>query len=392
MKTGVVGLGLIGGSLLRALGGAGYDADPAVRAAGCRRGLRGRRAARRPRRLRAGARGGPAGRAPPTSVGEVLATLPEALVADTASVKGGLPAPSGSSAPIRWPARRPRAGRRRRASLLPGRTVGRLPGGRVARAAARARRGRRRARRPARRLHARGARRGGRAHEPRPAPWPRRRWPGSPSDGGLHGRAGRHRLPRHDARGARRRRRCGRRSCPPTARPCLAAVDELVARLGRPAHRARRRRGDPRRVGAGPGVARRGRRPAGASRTGARRPWTAGPGCSRTGARAARCGGCGSTTARRCARRWRDEAPVRPLRAAARQRSTRRPTSRSRTAPRCSRAMTSDPVRVTGYLDAADTNATLAAVEALGRAGRARARRADDPRHRAARGRRPRPG
>ena len=33
MKAGVVGLGLIGGSLLRALGGAGYDADPAVRAA-----------------------------------------------------------------------------------------------------------------------------------------------------------------------------------------------------------------------------------------------------------------------------------------------------------------------------------------------------------------------
>ncbi|HKG63937.1 MAG TPA: 3-phosphoshikimate 1-carboxyvinyltransferase, partial [Solirubrobacteraceae bacterium] len=29
-------------------------------------------------------------------------------------------------------------------------------------------------------------------------------------------------------------------------------------------------------------------------------------------------------------------------------------------------AMTSDPVRVTGYLDAADTNSTLAAVEALG--------------------------
>ena len=32
MRTGIVGLGLIGGSLLRALGGAGYDADPAVRA------------------------------------------------------------------------------------------------------------------------------------------------------------------------------------------------------------------------------------------------------------------------------------------------------------------------------------------------------------------------
>ncbi len=28
--------------------------------------------------------------------------------------------------------------------------------------------------------------------------------------------------------------------------------------------------------------------------------------------------------------------------------------------------MTSDPVRVTGYLDAADTNSTLAAVQALG--------------------------
>ena len=46
VKVGVVGLGLIGGSLLRALGGVGYDADPGVRADGRRRGLRRRRLAR----------------------------------------------------------------------------------------------------------------------------------------------------------------------------------------------------------------------------------------------------------------------------------------------------------------------------------------------------------
>jgi prephenate dehydrogenase len=90
VKAGVVGLGLIGGSLLRALGGAGYDADPAVREAAAAEGFE--------------VVGSPAGlrgcglvlvAVPPArtadAVGEVLDALPEAFVADTASVKGGLP-------------------------------------------------------------------------------------------------------------------------------------------------------------------------------------------------------------------------------------------------------------------------------------------------------------
>ena len=90
MKSGVVGLGLIGGSLLRALGGVGYDADPAVRAAAAAEGFE--------------VADSPAGlegcdlvlvAVPPARTaavaGEVLDALPDALVADTASVKAGLP-------------------------------------------------------------------------------------------------------------------------------------------------------------------------------------------------------------------------------------------------------------------------------------------------------------
>jgi prephenate dehydrogenase len=90
VRTGVVGLGLIGGSLLRALGGTGYDADPATRAAAAGDGFD-----------VAGALDGLAGcelvlvAVPPSRtaavVEEVLATLPDALVADTASVKAVLP-------------------------------------------------------------------------------------------------------------------------------------------------------------------------------------------------------------------------------------------------------------------------------------------------------------
>jgi prephenate dehydrogenase len=90
VKAGVVGLGLIGGSLLRALGGAGYDADPGVRAAAAAEGfevvpeLAGLTGcdlvlfAVPPARTAA-------------AVAEVLDTLPGALVADTASVKAELP-------------------------------------------------------------------------------------------------------------------------------------------------------------------------------------------------------------------------------------------------------------------------------------------------------------
>ena len=90
MKTGVVGLGLIGGSLLRALGGVGYDADPGVREAAAAEGFE-----------VAGSLAGLGGcelvlvAVPPSQVpavvGEVLAAAPGAFVADTASVKGEPP-------------------------------------------------------------------------------------------------------------------------------------------------------------------------------------------------------------------------------------------------------------------------------------------------------------
>jgi prephenate dehydrogenase len=90
VRTGVVGLGLIGGSLLRALGGAGYDADPAVRAAAAAEGFE---VADSP----AGLRGCELVlvAVPPARVVEVveelLEALPDALVADTTSVKAQLP-------------------------------------------------------------------------------------------------------------------------------------------------------------------------------------------------------------------------------------------------------------------------------------------------------------
>jgi len=90
VKAGFVGLGLIGGSLLRALGGTGYDADPEARAAAAAEGYE-----------VAGSLDGLRGcelvlvSVPPARtaavVEEVLAALPDALVADTASVKAGLP-------------------------------------------------------------------------------------------------------------------------------------------------------------------------------------------------------------------------------------------------------------------------------------------------------------
>jgi prephenate dehydrogenase len=90
MKPGVVGLGLIGGSLLRALGGVGHDADPATRAAAAAEGFE-----------VVDDLPGLAGcelilvAVPPTRtaavVGAVLEAIPDALVADTASVKSELP-------------------------------------------------------------------------------------------------------------------------------------------------------------------------------------------------------------------------------------------------------------------------------------------------------------
>ena len=75
--------------------------------------------------------------------------------------------------------------------------------------------------------------------------------------------------------------------------------------------------------------------------------------------------------------------PGRPARGA----TSRRPrTSRSRTAPRCSRRCATSPSRSRNYLDSEDTHSTLDAVQALGAAVRGRAaRRARDPRRRPAR-------
>jgi prephenate dehydrogenase len=90
VKVGVAGLGLIGGSLLRALGGVGYDADPDVRAAVASEGFEATDSLE-----------GLAGcelvfvAVPPAItydvVREVLEAAPAALVADTASVKGAVP-------------------------------------------------------------------------------------------------------------------------------------------------------------------------------------------------------------------------------------------------------------------------------------------------------------
>jgi prephenate dehydrogenase len=90
VKAGVVGLGLIGGSLLRALGGVGYDADPAVREAAAAEGFE-----------VADSLAGLGGcelvlvAVPPSRmtavVREVLEAAPAAYVADTASVKGEPP-------------------------------------------------------------------------------------------------------------------------------------------------------------------------------------------------------------------------------------------------------------------------------------------------------------
>ena len=89
MKVGVAGLGLIGGSLLRALGGVGYDADPAVREIASAEGFE-----------VAESLEGLAGSelifvaVPPaataTVVGDALDAFPDAYVADTASVKSAL--------------------------------------------------------------------------------------------------------------------------------------------------------------------------------------------------------------------------------------------------------------------------------------------------------------
>ena len=90
MNVGVVGLGLIGGSLLRALGGVGFDVDPDVRSEAAADGFAVTDSVE-----------GLAGcdlvlvAVPPAAsagvVDVVLAAAPEVVVADTASVKGVVP-------------------------------------------------------------------------------------------------------------------------------------------------------------------------------------------------------------------------------------------------------------------------------------------------------------
>jgi prephenate dehydrogenase len=89
VKVGVAGLGLIGGSLLRALGGVGYDADPVVRESAAAEGFE-----------VAESLEGLAGSelvlvaVPPWATASVVAgalgAVPDACVADTASVKAEL--------------------------------------------------------------------------------------------------------------------------------------------------------------------------------------------------------------------------------------------------------------------------------------------------------------
>ena len=90
MTYGVAGLGLIGGSLLRALGGVGYDADPAVREAATAEGFEVADALDGLRDAELIFVAVPPGRTYAV-VDEVLAAVPDAAVADTASVKGAVP-------------------------------------------------------------------------------------------------------------------------------------------------------------------------------------------------------------------------------------------------------------------------------------------------------------
>ena len=90
MKVGVAGLGLIGGSLLRALGGVGYDADAAVREIAAEEGFEVAESLE-------GLRGADLVfvAVPPVVTADMvraaLDAVPEACVADTASMKRGLP-------------------------------------------------------------------------------------------------------------------------------------------------------------------------------------------------------------------------------------------------------------------------------------------------------------
>jgi prephenate dehydrogenase len=90
VKLGIVGLGLIGGSLLRALGGVGYDADPDVRSQAAADGFGVVDSLDRLAGCDLVLVAVPPG-ATYSVVDQVLAAVPDAAVADTASVKGEVP-------------------------------------------------------------------------------------------------------------------------------------------------------------------------------------------------------------------------------------------------------------------------------------------------------------
>ena len=208
VKAGVVGLGLIGGSLLRALGGAGYDADPAVREAAAAEGFE-----------VADRLAGLAGcelvlvAVPPARtadvVGEVLDALPDAYVADTASVKGGLPRGGAARRRASDGRRRDRGlGRVVRASCSPGAPWAVCPAGDsleplLALAAAVDALGGRLVACTPEDHDAAVART---SHVPHVAA---QALAGLAAEGGLQAALAGHRVPRHDARGARRRRAVG---------------------------------------------------------------------------------------------------------------------------------------------------------------------------------------
>ena len=334
VRTGVVGLGLIGGSLLRALGGAGYDADPAVRAAAAAEGFE-----------VADELAGLAGcelvlvAVPPARtadvLGEVLEALPDALVADTTSVKAPLPRherlvgahPMAGAETAGWAAST--------AVLLQGAPWAACPAGEALE--------------PLLALSAAVDALGGRivactpeehdaavartSHVPHLAA---QALAGLAADGGLQaalaGTAFRDmtRVARADADAVDGDPRRQPRRLPGRRRRAGRAPR-------RAARRARRRGGDPHRVGARPGVARgRRRRPLARARAGARSPSTAGPACSSTAARGARCAGSGAPRRRCCTprggpvrRRFDPSGPLRGTLAAPADKSLS-------TAPRCS--------------------------------------------------------
>ena len=364
VKAGVVGLGLIGGSLLRALGGVGYDADPGVRAAaaaegfevadslaglgGLRAGARGRAAGAHRRRGGRGARRAPGRARRRHRLGQGRAAAPA----------------SASSAPTRWRARRPRAGRASSAELLAGAPWAVCPAGEALEpllalgAAVEALGGRLVACTPEE--HDAAVART--SHVPHVAA---QALAGLAAEGGLQAALAGTAF-RDMTRVARADAGLWAEILSANREPCIAAIDELVARLG------------VLRTALGDDEATRAEWALGLEWLDAvdavrwREPdWREEPVDGWAGLLAH---GREGRAVRRL-RRVRDGAPARGGGAMRRRFDPSGPLRGTLAAPSDKSlshraallaAMASDPVRVTGYLDAEDTNSTLAAVEALG--------------------------